>query len=146
MLAAFEDEYRRIYGLTIPDVGIEVVTWRLAVTADSATVEPDARSPPATGAEPHATPARRVRPRPATPSTRRCTDAAELAAGARFDGPAIIEERETTAVIRPGWSVEVAADGSVHRHAHEQRQDRHEREHTTSDVRPDRAGDPAGRA
>ena len=25
----------------------------------------------------------------------------------RFDGPAIIEERETTAVVRPGWSVEV---------------------------------------
>jgi N-methylhydantoinase A len=28
-------------------------------------------------------------------------------------GPAIVEERETTAVIRPGWTVEVAADGSL---------------------------------
>jgi len=28
-------------------------------------------------------------------------------------GPAIIEERETTAVIRPGWTVTVAADGSL---------------------------------
>jgi N-methylhydantoinase A len=36
-----------------------------------------------------------------------------LGIGARFDGPAIVEERETTAVIRPDWSVEVAADGSL---------------------------------
>jgi N-methylhydantoinase A len=38
---------------------------------------------------------------------------AELGAGDRFDGPAIVEERETTAVIRPGWSVEVGPDGSL---------------------------------
>ena len=25
----------------------------------------------------------------------------------------IVEERETTAVIRPGWTVEVTADGSL---------------------------------
>jgi N-methylhydantoinase A len=36
-----------------------------------------------------------------------------LGPGARFDGPAIVEERETTSVIRPGWSVEVTADGSL---------------------------------
>ena len=34
-------------------------------------------------------------------------------AGTRIVGPAIVEERETTAVIRPGWVVEVAADGSL---------------------------------
>ena len=32
VLDAFEREYRRIYGLTIPDVPVEVVTWRLAVS------------------------------------------------------------------------------------------------------------------
>ena len=37
----------------------------------------------------------------------------ELAVGARFNGPAVVEERETTSVIRPGWAVEVAADGSL---------------------------------
>ena len=36
-----------------------------------------------------------------------------LGAGDRFDGPAIVEERETTAVIRPGWNVEVGPDGSL---------------------------------
>jgi N-methylhydantoinase A len=38
---------------------------------------------------------------------------ADLGRGQRLVGPAIVEERETTAVIRPGWVVEVAADGSL---------------------------------
>ena len=37
----------------------------------------------------------------------------DLGSGQRLEGPAIVEERETTAVIRPGWHVEVAADGSM---------------------------------
>ena len=40
VVARFEDDYRRIYGLTIPDVGIEVVTWRLSAYADADAVEP----------------------------------------------------------------------------------------------------------
>ena len=97
--------------MTIPDVSVELVTWRLAVTADSAAVEPTLVAT-GTGAEPHTRrPVVFERDRAAvdTPVYRR----AELAAGSRFDGPAIIEERETTAVVRPGWSVEVALDGSV---------------------------------
>ena len=53
--------------------------------------------------------------RPGLPPRRRS------APGARFDGPAIVEERETTAVIRPGWSVEVGADGSLVADAGEER-------------------------
>ena len=33
----FEADYRRIYGLTIPDVGVEAVTWRLSAYAERAT-------------------------------------------------------------------------------------------------------------
>ncbi len=36
----FEEEYRRIYGLAIPDVGIEVVTWRLSASADLLLMHP----------------------------------------------------------------------------------------------------------
>ncbi len=109
--AAFEAEYRQIFGMTIPDVDVEVVTWRLSVTADSGHVEP-ALGATGSGAEPFAH--RRVvfeRNTGAvdTPVYRRH----ELGAAATFDGPAIIEERETTAVIRPGWSVTVADDGSL---------------------------------
>jgi N-methylhydantoinase A len=109
--AAFEAEYRQIFGMTIPDVAVEVVTWRLSVTADSSHVEPSLGAT-GSGAAPHT---RRpvVFDRNAgvvdTPVYRRH----ELGSGAMFDGPAIVEERETTAVIRPGWSVTVADDGSL---------------------------------
>ena len=112
--AAFDAEYRRIYGLTIPDVAIEIVTWRLSAVADATVVEPPVET--AVGsravAAPHhrrAAKFRRGEPPIDVPVYRRD----ELGAGAAFDGPAIVEERETTAVIRPGWSVEVAREGSL---------------------------------
>jgi len=111
VLAAFEHEYRRIFGLAIPDVPVEVVTWRVSVSADADQVDTDP-VPAGTGAVPVST-------RPVvfgraqqpidTPVYRRTT----LGAGDHFAGPAIVEERETTAVIRPGWDVAVAADGSL---------------------------------
>ena len=48
-----------------------------------------------------------------SPSTRPCTGGTDLGLGQRIVGPAIVEERETTAVIRPGWVATVAADGSL---------------------------------
>ncbi len=111
VLAAFEAEYRRIFGLTIPDVPIEVVTWRISASADAERVDagpiPDGTGATPTGERPVVF-ARDAEP-VATPVYRRT----ELGAGDSFDGPAIVEERETTAVVRPGWRVEVAADGSL---------------------------------
>jgi N-methylhydantoinase A len=111
VVECFEADYRRIYGLTIPDVGLEVVTWRLSAYAEATAVEPQATLAAGAGS------ARRIRPvrfertgsSADTPVYRR----ADLAAGQRIDGPAIIEERETTAVVRAGWVATVAADGSV---------------------------------
>ena len=40
----FEAEYRRIYGLTIPDVGVEAVTWRLSAFADGRPGRADRRT------------------------------------------------------------------------------------------------------
>jgi N-methylhydantoinase A len=111
ILAAFETEYRRIFGLTIPDVAVEVVTWRLAVSADAQAVEPNPVAAGSGATPTHSRPVvfgRAVEPID-TPVYKR----AELGAGARFAGPAIVEERETTAVIRPGWTVEVGDDGSL---------------------------------
>ena len=111
--SAFESEYRRIYGLTIPDVAIEAVTWRLSAYAEKVQVRPDTG---ATGAEGAAEPVSRrqvvfARGSDAVdvPVYRR----QDLGAGATFAGPAIVEERETTTVIRPGWQAEVASDGSL---------------------------------
>jgi N-methylhydantoinase A len=111
VLESFEREYRRIFGLTIPDVPVEIVTWRLSAFAAAEPVDP---GPIAAGSGAVAASERPVvfargNDAVTTPVYRR----AELGAGDRFDGPAIVEERETTAVIRPGWSVEVAPDGSL---------------------------------
>jgi len=110
--AGFEQEYERIYGMAIPDVAVEIVTWRLAVAADVARFEPDPQTAGTAQAEP-------VAHRPMVfgrgvaaveaPVFRR----ADLGVGASFDGPAVVEERETTSVIRPGWRVTVADDGSL---------------------------------
>ncbi len=111
VLDAFEAEYRRIFGLTIPDVAVEIVTWRLAVSAAADPVEPD---PVANGAGSEAF-ARRpvVFGRASEPIDTPVYRRADLGAGDRITGPAIVEERETTAVIRPGWNVEVGRDGSL---------------------------------
>ena len=113
---AFEEEYRNIYGLAIPDVGIEVVTWRLAAAAEAAPVEPDSGASPSTGRTVLDEP---MSSRPVvfdrgssaidTPVFKRDG----LVPGQKFDGPAVVEERETTSVIRPGWTVEVAKDGNL---------------------------------
>ena len=111
--SAFESEYRRIYGMTIPDVAIEAVTWRLSAYAEKVQVRPDTG---ATGAAGAAEPASR---RPVVFA--RGSDAVDvpvyrrqdLGVGAEFAGPAIVEERETTTVIRPGWHAEVTSDGSL---------------------------------
>lgn len=111
VLEAFEAEYRRIFGLTIPDVPVEVVTWRLSAAAAADRVDP---GPIAAGSG--AVPVGHrpmVFARGAAPVDAPVYRRAELGAGDRFDGPAVVEERETTAVIRPGWSVEVGADGSL---------------------------------
>jgi len=110
---AFVEEYQRIYGMAIPDVLIEVVTWRLAASATTSVVEPDTTLAASTG-QPVPSKSRAVvfgRGQDAvdTPVYQR----SDLGAGAMFPGPAIVEERETTSVIRPGWDVEVASDGSL---------------------------------
>ena len=111
VVEVFETEYRRIYGLAIPDVPVEVVTWRLSASADIGLVEPD---PVATGDGAVAIGTRPVRfGRSSDPIEVPVHRRAELGAGVVLDGPVIVEERETTAVIRPGWTAEVGKDGSI---------------------------------
>jgi N-methylhydantoinase A len=119
-LARFHEGYERVYGLRIPDMAVEVVTWR--VTAYVPAPELAVAAPAGAGAGggggagaapvPHGTRAVRFR-RGAeavdVPVHRR----GDLAAGATITGPALVEERETTAVVRPGWRATVQDDGSL---------------------------------
>ena len=109
----FEDEYRRIYGLAIPDVGIEVVTWRLSASADLLLMNPQksvkGKTEEAITDEKRSVIFNRGEESVETPVYKRKL----LQPGMIFKGPAIVEERETTSVIRPGWSVEVGDNGSL---------------------------------
>ena len=107
----FEADYRRIYGLTIPDVGVEAVTWRLSAFAPAATVEPTTVVGTSIGQPVRHRPVRFDRGAGTvdTPVYRR----SDLGVGQRIEGPAIVEERETTAVIRPTWIASVLPDGSL---------------------------------
>ena len=109
----FEDEYRRIYGLAIPDVGIEVVTWRLSASADLLLMEPQK----SIKGETEEAVSDEKRPvifnRGEQPVETSVYKRELLQPGMIFKGPAIVEERETTSVIRPGWDVEVGDNGSL---------------------------------
>jgi N-methylhydantoinase A len=111
VVAMFEADYRRIYGLTIPDVRVEAVTWRLSASADADPVEPVTIVASSDGVAVRHRPVRFGRGHAAidTPVFRRH----DLGRGQQLVGPVIVEERETTAVIRPGWTAYVADDGSL---------------------------------
>ena len=105
----FEAAYERLYSMRLPDVDVEVVSWRLIATGAA----PSRDSAPelgASAARPHA--ARKARfdgDDVDTPVYSRRT----LAKGQTIAGPAIIEERETTIVILPGWRAKVDPTGCI---------------------------------
>ena len=111
--AAFESEYRRIYGMSIPDVAVEAITWRLSASATTTVVGPDDFIASATAVPVPKSTRPMIFGRSMPPVDAPVYDRAALGAGSTFRGPAVVEERETTSVIRPGWSVEVAPDGSL---------------------------------
>jgi len=101
---AFEDAYLAAFGRAEQDGEVELVTWMVKVLG------PDPEfSLPATDAS-----VRAPCPRTARPAwfreERRYVDTPvfdryQLGPGARIAGPALVEERESTLVVPPGWSV-----------------------------------------
>jgi len=111
LTAAFEDAYRRLYSRTPMGVAIEALNWRLVVSGPAprvAAAEGVAGVSRASGIEP----AVKARRRAYFPEAGGYVDTAiydryALRHGMLIDGPAIIEERESTAIIGPGAIVQV---------------------------------------
>ena len=106
---SFEKDYEKLYSLRLPDVDAEVVSWRLIAAGPAVTRD----STPEFGAAP-AKPktARKARFNGGdmeTPVYQR----RELARDQSIGGPVIIEERETTIIILPGWRATVHATGCI---------------------------------
>ena len=108
---AFEAAYVRLYGRRPPGVEPEVLTWRVRVSGPRPVI-----APPGNGAAPG--PARKGR-RPIWSEERRgfveagVWDRYRLAPGDEVAGPAVVEERESSAVIGAGGRGVVDGHGSL---------------------------------
>ena len=107
--SAFEEAYEALYSLRLPDVGVEVIAWR--VSAHGPEIERD--TAPVLAASPGEPKGERVVHFDASGPLVPVYDRAALAAGQAFDGPVVIEERETTIFITGGWRATVGADGCI---------------------------------
>ena len=110
---AFERVYLAQYGFNPSHVPLEIVSWRLTVRGPLVPFHPAVVAQSGVG-KPKAKPKRKravhlwgdEQPVPVYERN-------ALATGQRLDGPAIIEERETTIVLPPGWNATVDRFGCV---------------------------------
>jgi N-methylhydantoinase A len=105
----FEMVYRSLFGRTGPEVPLEAVSWRLIASGPTPRVALNASPPNSAG---DAIKGRRPVYFPEWEEHRPVAvyDRYVLAPGVVLEGPAIIEERESTTVVGPGTRIEV--DGS----------------------------------
>lgn len=107
--ALFHAEHEKLYGFAEPDSPLVTSTLRLAVIGRVAPVA----LPPAGDARPEGRTTRRMRWRGAEIEAQvvRRTD---LGAGAELEGPAIVEQADTTTFILPGWRARADGIGTLH--------------------------------
>jgi len=106
---AFEHDYEKLYHLRLPEVAVEIVSWRLVATAPPAPRD----SAPEFGASATKAKATRKARFGGTEIDTPVYQRRELAREQGIAGPAIIEERETTIIILPGWRASVHATGCI---------------------------------
>jgi N-methylhydantoinase A len=107
---AFETSYAALYGRTVPGVPVDVMTWRVVAEGPAPGLGWPGRGAGAWAASGGGAvdgDALKGRRRAYMPELDGCVDVPvydryRLAPGRRFDGPAIVEERESTAVLGPG--------------------------------------------
>ena len=117
LIERFELLYREIYGVTVPDMPVEAVSWSVTVSADTALAEPG---------RPRA--AESVAPVAARPMGRRklfdattgamteadIHDRRDLPPGATGSGPCVIVEDDTSTVVPKEFGFRVDRAGSIH--------------------------------
>ncbi len=111
---AFEAEYVRLYGRMGPPVAVEAITWRVI----SAGPRPELHMAAAAEVSGKVSDARKGSRKAYMPEDGGMTDVPvydryKLGPGARFRGPAIIEERESTTVIGPRADITVDTEGNL---------------------------------
>jgi N-methylhydantoinase A len=111
VIDSFHAQYDEIYGHSLPDEAVEGITWRLQLTKETSDIGGATLSDQGTVED-----ALKTRRRAYAGSEFREFDVYDryaLPAGARFDGPAVVEETESTTVIDDESSVTVGESGSL---------------------------------
>ena len=107
---AFNDEYRATFGNTLSGIAVVMVILRtIAIGKRSSAELPHGAA--SSGAQPQASARRPVHFNGWHDTPVYLRD--ELAPGMRFDGPAIIEQSDTTTVVEPGMNVVVDSKGNM---------------------------------
>jgi N-methylhydantoinase A/oxoprolinase/acetone carboxylase beta subunit len=104
--ATFESAYRALFGRTGPDVGLEAVNWRLLASGP----RPSLKLMPFDSGSPRAAvKGERLVYFPEWSEHRPVPvyDRYLLGPGAAFEGPAIVEESESTTVVGPGARINI---------------------------------------
>ncbi|WP_038357933.1 hydantoinase/oxoprolinase family protein [Bosea sp. UNC402CLCol] len=109
LTAQFEAAYRTLYGVNPSHVPIELVTWRVIARGPLPHFDGQARPEIASGAPKRHRAVHAWEDDQSVPVYERAT----LATGQTIAGPAIIEERETTTALPPGWSATIDALGCI---------------------------------
>ncbi len=112
--ANFEDVYRRLYGHLVPDAEIECVSWRVVTLG----AVPNVNLPKSNASCATTDAARKGARQVYLLDNRRLEevpvyDRYRLAAGVRLQGPAIVEEVESTVVVAGPAELEVDAFGNL---------------------------------
>jgi N-methylhydantoinase A len=110
---SFEREYSRLYSRVVPGVDVELLTWTVLVSTEPGETPRLAEDPAAYEAKPDG--ARSLFDAESgafvtVPVYRR----ARLKPGARFAGPAVVTEAETTTIVSPAFDVRVDGYGYLH--------------------------------
>jgi len=108
----FERLYQTMYGVTLGDQEVELVTWAVAVSSAAEAPEP------APNVSRRAAPAPRARREVYEATLGRMAQFAvyqrdDLAPGNELRGPALIEEAQTTTVVPAGFDAHIEGSGSI---------------------------------
>ncbi|MEO0413123.1 MAG: hydantoinase/oxoprolinase family protein [Pseudomonadota bacterium] len=105
----FEAAYDALYGVKLADMAIELVNWRVSVSAG----DQGRQAKTALASTPGKPKGSRTVHLKEGALDVPVYDRASLCLGQEITGPVLIEERETTIFILPGWSIVAAEDGCL---------------------------------
>jgi N-methylhydantoinase A len=109
IVGVFEAVYKKLYGVNPSHVPIELVTWRVTARGPIIPFNRAMNLPAAPGRPKGTRQVHAWRDGDSIP----VYDRHALAAGQIIEGPAIVEERETTTVIPPDWTATVDKIGCI---------------------------------